>query len=245
MRLVQVAGGLRGLVDRRAEQCREPPVGPACQVGRDDVRVQLRVERAGHPVPVRSGDQTLAREADVPLRTAAHEHGGALDPSDRCIHSRLVGGHHLAGDLFPSDREQYAHALRRRKRQIERSDLRVLPVTEPSGQVARVGAGDQRVELLRADPPLQTERSRAGAEPFSRRFAPPRVVVVAAVRDLLLVVALLPDDELPDREHQTALRIAGGPLRSPNLTEAGKAVPSGDGSSEADIAGHDDRSTGR
>ena len=53
--------------------------------------------------------------------------------------------------------------------------------------------------------PGQAELVGAGAGPLAGRLAATRVVVVPALGDLLLVVALLAQRELPNRQHERKL----------------------------------------
>jgi hypothetical protein len=109
----------------------------------------------------------------------------------------------LARHALTGDREQHAHALRRRERQIERRDLRLLPIAKTTRWPPRIVTGHQRVELIRTHPTLKPERPRPGSRPLARCLAAARVVIVAALGNLLLVIALLTNDQLSDRQHLT------------------------------------------
>ena len=65
-----------------------------------------------------------------------------------------------------------------------------------------IKAGEERAELRRRDAGRQAEPGRAGAQPLPRGLAATGVVVVGALGDLLLVVAVLAERDLADREHR-------------------------------------------
>ena len=75
---------------------------------------------------------------------------------------------------------------------------------QPRRGVAWVVARDQRTELPGADPASEAEGLRAGAHPFAGGLATAGVVVVLALSYLLLVVAVLTQRDLPNREHPEA-----------------------------------------
>jgi hypothetical protein len=180
-------------------QRREAPVGTLGQVRRDDVRVQLGVERPAHAVAVGRRDQPTGALDVLPRLPAPHTHRRVLQVPKRRLHRLFVARHELARDLGRGDREQDAHRLRRAERQIERRHLRILLTAAQTGRwVARVVARDQGVELLRAHPAAEPEDLRARARPLPRRLTATRVVVILAARDLALVVLVLPLGDLAD-----------------------------------------------
>jgi hypothetical protein len=100
MRLVEIPRRLRRPVELRAVQRREPAIRTTREVRRDDVRVQLRVKRTAHPVPVRRRDQPVpalhvlagvCREAE---RSGAERRGGLCRG---VLEARLGGAGTLAG----------------------------------------------------------------------------------------------------------------------------------------------------
>src|SRR5438552_17798470 len=84
MGLVEVARGFGGAIERRPVEGREAALGPACKVGRDYVRMQLRIERAAHAVAVGRGDQAVAPLDALAAGTPADLHGGVLEVLKRC-----------------------------------------------------------------------------------------------------------------------------------------------------------------
>ena len=80
----------------------------------------------------------------------------------------------------------------------------------PSGSpVERVAAGQHRGQLVGLDLAVEAEVRGGAADPVALGLALAGVVVLGAFGDLLGVVALLADAELPDREHQRE-RPSGG-----------------------------------
>ncbi|HWX46271.1 MAG TPA: hypothetical protein VNY52_13250 [Solirubrobacteraceae bacterium] len=166
------------------------------------MRVQLRVERAAHPVPVGRRDQALPGLdvfAGVP---ATDHHRRVFQMSDRRPDRLFMAAHELARDVLRGDGEQDAERLRRGEREVVRGDLRVVRGGAQSCRgVAWVVAGDQRTELPGAYPTDEAEGVCAGADPFAGGLSAAGVVVVLALGDLLLVVAVLTQCDLADREH--------------------------------------------
>jgi hypothetical protein len=91
VRLVEVAGGLGGAVQRRAVQRGEAAVGSTGHVGGDDVVVQLGIERAAHAVAVGRRDQPLPRLHELATVAAAHLHRAILEVAERRAQRLLVG----------------------------------------------------------------------------------------------------------------------------------------------------------
>ena len=201
MRLVQVPGGLRGPIQRRTVQRREPAVRSSRQVRGDHMSVQLRVKRPRHPMQIRSRDQPLSRINKAALCPAADLHGGVLDPPDRGPHGSLMRPHELARDGLVGDREQDTDTLRSGERKVERGYLWRPPIAQASRRIRWISTPDQRVEQLRRHPSFEPQRPRPGARPPAGRLAAAGVVIVSTLRDLPLVIPLLTDDQLPDRKH--------------------------------------------
>jgi len=125
MRLVEVARGSRGSIDRRVMQRREPAIRAAREVRRDDVRVQLWIQGATHPVPVSRGDQSTRMLEPRAALPAAHEHRLVLHEPERSADGFLVALDERPRNPRGGNGEQNADRLRRRERQVERRDLRL------------------------------------------------------------------------------------------------------------------------
>ena len=114
----------------------------------------------------------------------------------------------MSEDQLPSepvgpDRGEHAHRLRRREGQVERSDLGVaLARAQADTRIARVKPCDQRAELLGGDAAAEPEGIGPAPDPLPRRLPPAGVVVVPSLGNLLLVVAVLAQRDLADREHR-------------------------------------------
>ena len=191
---------------------RVPSVLTPRQIRRDDMRMELRIQGPAHPVPVRRRDQTTGVLKPRAALPTPHENRLLLEKPERRPHRLLVAVDQGRRDLRGCDREQHAHRLRRRERQVERRDVGLaVDRPQPLSLGPRIAALEQRIELARLDAALEAELTGASASPFARRLAAPRVVVVAALRDLLLVIALLTQGELADREHRGP-SVAASPL---------------------------------
>ncbi len=206
MRLVEIARGPGGPVQRRVMQRRVAAVLAARQVRRDDMRVQLRIERTTHPMAVGRRDQTAGVLEAHAARSAAHEHRRLLEVAERGTNRLLMGFHERRGHLGRRDREQHADRLRRRERQVKRGDRRLAVAgSKPHSRRPRIASLEQRVELRCAHLTGEAELFSAAAGPLAGRLAATRVVVVPALGDLLLVVALLAQYELSNRQHESKL----------------------------------------
>ena len=186
------------------------------------MRVQLRVKRTAHPVPVGRGDQTPSPLDPLPAFAAAHHHGLLLQIPQGRPDRLLVAGDELARDLLRRDGEQHADRLRRRERQVERRDLGVLLPRPASARSASRGSrpaisAPNCSALTRPESP-----SASAPEPTHSpgRLAPARVVVIATTGDLLLVVAVLAERDLADREHPAAKIAKTPPLGGTVCCEA-------------------------
>ncbi len=229
MRLVEGAGGLRGVVEERRVKRGEAAIRPAREIRRDDVGVELGVERPAHPVAVSGRDQPLRSLGALASGPAAHPDRRVLEIGEAGRDGLFVAGDELARGFLRSDREEHADRLRRREGEVEGGDLRVLRGgAKARPWPARIEPGDQRAELLAGHP--AGEPAGAGARPDAGCLAATRVVVVAPACDLLLVVAVLAERDLADREHpntklaKTALcsaTVCGWVERSEALTREG------------------------
>jgi hypothetical protein len=201
--LIQRPRRLRGRVEQRAVQRREATVRSARQVAGDDMGVQLRIKRPAHAMPVGGRDQPAGTLDTLATFAAADHHRRVLEIGQRGSDGLFVASHESARGLRRGDREQDAHGLRRREGQVERRDLRVMRRgAQPCAGVPRIEPGDQRVELLRLHAAGEPERQRTGADPLPRSLAATGVVVIATAGNLLLVVAVLAQRDLVDREHK-------------------------------------------
>ena len=186
-------------------QRREPAVRAAREVRRDDVGVQLRIQRPAHPMHIGHRDQPLPRLDRRAVMAATHEHRALIQIRERGGHRVVVRAHQHARQLVRAGGGEDADRLRRRKRQIKRRDLRITSrPPQPHRRIARIHARDQRVELPILHPAREAERLRAGALPLARNLPAARVVVVGALCDLLLVIAVLAHRDLADRHHNHA-----------------------------------------
>ena len=121
VRLIQRARRLGVLKDRIAMQRRPPPVRATGQVGRHHVRMQLRLTGPAHPMPVRRRHEPVRRQLDPAGTAATHPARLPLQVPERRAHRLLVRLHQRPRGLSVADREQHAHALRRREGQIQRA----------------------------------------------------------------------------------------------------------------------------
>ena len=133
--LVEVARGLRRPIERRAMQRREAAVRAAREVRCDDVGVQLRIERAAHPMQIGRRDQPLAR-FDGRAGVAAADHHQI---TERTPNRLLMRFDQRRGHLGRTDCEQHADRLRRRERQVKGRHLRVtVRPAQSDRRVARI-----------------------------------------------------------------------------------------------------------
>jgi hypothetical protein len=187
------------------------------KVARDDVRVQLGVLCAGHAVAVGGRDEPDALLDDRAVAAPAGPHGLVFQVAERGVDRGVVRGDQAAGGLEVGEREEHRHRLRGGEREVVGGDRGVaLTADDPRLAfllqqaavqccVAWVEASDHRVEPRGLDPAGKPELPGGTADPKARRFAASGVVIVAALRDGLLVVGGLAGDELPDRKHTSRL----------------------------------------
>ena len=202
MRLVEEAGRLGVLVDRRGIKRRPPPISAARHVRGHDVGVQLRVLGATHPMAIRRRHEPRPRLVADTAAAAAHPTRLALQIAQRRVDRRLVRLHQRPGQRRLADREQHAHRLRRRERQIKRRHLRAP--TDALQALTRpwVATVHERHEAVVVNPAAEPEGLGPATGPAARRLAATGVVVIAALRDLALVIARLLDRQLADRQHR-------------------------------------------
>jgi len=187
-------------------QRRPAAVPTAGEVRRHDVRVELRLSGPTHPVAVGGGREPARPELDPAAAAAAHATRLALEVAERRAHGLLVRPDQCPGGVAVADREQHTDALGRRERQVQCAHP--IPSRPRSQCLAalRVAAGDQRRKRVGFDLALEAESCRAGSRPSARRLPAAGVVVVAALRHLLFVVALLPRHQLADRQRRRLAR---------------------------------------
>jgi hypothetical protein len=134
--------------------------------------------------------------------TAAHPTRLALQVAQRGVDRLLVRVDQRPGQRRLPDGEQHAHRLRRREREVEGGDLGAPTDALQPLAGARVAAIHQGHEPVVIDPAAELQALSSGSGPAARRLAAPGVVVIAALRDLALVVARLLDRQLADRQHR-------------------------------------------
>ena len=120
-------------------QRREPAIRTARQIRRDDVGVQLRVQRAAHPVQVGRRDQPLPRLDRRAVVAATHEHRALVQVGERGGHRVVVRVDQHARQIVRAGGGEDADRLRRRERQIKRRDLRITHrPPQPHRRIARI-----------------------------------------------------------------------------------------------------------
>ncbi len=153
-------------------------------------------------MPVGRRNQTLPGLHMLAGVPATDHHRHVLQIPERRPDRLFVAAHELTRDLLRRDGEQDAQGLRGTEREVVRGDLRVVRGgAQPCRGVAWIVARDQRTELPRARPTLKTKGLRASADPFAGGLPAAGVVVILALGHLLLVVAVLTQRDLADREH--------------------------------------------
>jgi hypothetical protein len=232
--LVDVAGGLRVVVDRRGVEPGPAAVRPSGRVGDEDVGVELRVAGAGGAVQVGGGEEAVAPDefaaavaAPGPAGLALHvvERGGdrcPMDPGD------------LGAGALAAERPGERHRLRCREGEVEAGDGAATGDVAQAERITarRVAAGQHRRKPLGVDLAAQAQVDSGGAEPVALGLTAAGVVVLGAFGDPLGVVALLAGAELPDGEHH---RGCPGSGRDPSracatpLTAGGRAICTGSG----------------
>jgi hypothetical protein len=189
-------------VDRRAIKRRPPTVLAPRHVRGHHVGMQLRVLRAAHPMAISGRHEPLPRLAPHTTTATTHPTRLALHVPHSGINGRLVRLNQRPRQHPITDREQHAHRLRRRERQIKRRHPR--PPANPPQRLARtrIPALHQRDEALPIDHPDEPQDLPAPTRPTPRRLTAARVVVIATLRHLALVVTRLLDRQLADRQHR-------------------------------------------
>ena len=119
VRLIEKAGRLGVLVDRRAIERGPTAVVASRHVRGDHVRVQLGVLRAAHAVAIGGRHEPLPRLAPHTAAAAAHSTRLALQVAQGGTHRRLVRVDQRAGHDPIADHKQDTDRLGRRERQIK------------------------------------------------------------------------------------------------------------------------------
>ena len=122
VRLVDVAGGLRVVVDRRVVEPGPAAVRPAGRVGDEDVGVELRVAGAGGAVEVGGGDEAVAVDELAPAVAAPGPAGLALHVVECGGDRGAVGGGDLRPGALAAERPGQRDRLRRREGEVEAGD---------------------------------------------------------------------------------------------------------------------------
>jgi hypothetical protein len=220
--LVEEPGRLRVLVYRRGIKRRPAPVGSARQVRRDHMGVQLWILGAAHPMAIGRRHEPLPHLTPHPAAAATHPTRLTLQIAHGSIHRRLMRLDQRAGQRRLPDREQHAHRLRRRERQVKRRHLRAPTDALEALARSRVTTVHQRHEAVVVNPAAEPDGLRPATGPATRRLAAAGVVVIAALRDLALVIARLLDRQLADRQHRrvpssgSAAQRDGSPIGVPS-----------------------------
>ena len=176
----------------------------ASHVGDDDVRVQVRILRPARAVLVRRGDEARTSLPNGPASSAAHDARLILQVRQRRLPRRLVRLDHSQSRALVPKGVQQTDALWRSEDEIEpghgtkltfdhpnvpgrgvhlvHPDRPALSVLAEPLAVRRIVPSDQQAELAIANDAGQLQARRAAARPYSRRLAPPGVVVVEARR---------------------------------------------------------------
>ena len=132
-RLVQVAGGLGVRVQLPAVEGGPTAVGPAGQVGDEDVGVQVRVAGSAGAMSKRRCDETAAVGEAIPTGAEPDPAGVALHVLERLADCGVVCSAHCTGVVVVAEREQDRHRLRRVEGEIKGGDpvprLRDEPLT--------------------------------------------------------------------------------------------------------------------
>lgn len=208
--LIEVAGGLGVLVDRRVVEPGPLAVRPLGRVGYQDVGVQLGVAVSRGAVLEGGGEVAVALDE---LRTACAAPGPArlLLEIAKC---RLDGG--AMGLLYLDARNGSAQApeegdrLRGREGQVEAGDRPAAADRSQPERLAarRVVTGEHPGQLIRLDLPGEVELDGGIAHPLPADLALAGVVVLRAFGDLLQVVHLLAGSELSDGQQAISVRSA-------------------------------------
>jgi hypothetical protein len=202
MGLVQEAGGLGVLVDRRGIKRRPPPISAAGHVRRHHVGMQLGVLGAAHAMPVRRRHEPLRYLLPDTAVAASDATRLALQIPQRRVYGRLVRVDQRPSQPRLADREQHADRLGCREREVESRDLGAPTDGLDALTRSRVAAVHERHEPVVVNPAADPDAVGSAAGPAARRLTAAGVVVIAPLRDLTLVIARLLDRQLADRQHR-------------------------------------------
>ena len=209
--LIDVAGGLGVVEDRRVVEAGPAPVGALGRVGDQDMGVELGIAGAGGAVLEGGGEEAVAVDEFLAAGAAAGPAGLALQVVEGGCCGVAVGLVDLDRRLVAAECPEQGDGLRGGEGEVEAGD-RSLP---PDGAhperlaVGGVAAGQHRGELVCLDPARQAQLLGRVAYPVALRLALAGVVVLGAFGDLVEVVALLAGAELSDRQHRPTCRRSG------------------------------------
>ena len=103
------------------------------------MRVQLRVKRPAHPVPVRRRDQPLPRLHPLACVATPNLDRRLLSDAQGGPQRLLVRDDQLPRHTVTRHRGEHAHRLRRAERQIKRGNLRVtVRRPQPAVRLTRI-----------------------------------------------------------------------------------------------------------
>jgi hypothetical protein len=198
-RLVDEAGGAGVAVEVAPIESGPAPVGALGQIGEQDVGVQRRVAGPAGAMTEGGTDEALGVTDGGSAMTTAHVTGVTFEVLQGGVDGPVVAADdHLGRGLVPESPHQ-RHRLGCRQREFEPGP------GGPGGAqrlvAARATAGEHRSQLVALHRAAEPEAGGAGPDPAARRLAHGEVVVLGPVEDLLQVVRLLAEAQLPDAQH--------------------------------------------
>ena len=174
------------------------------QVGDDNVGVKLWVTRPAGAVPEGGAEEPVGLDQLVSAGPPSGEAGLGGEVIEDGTNRPVMGNGDRLTDLVRSECPEQRDSLRGGECQVV-AGTSILG--EPGPQVVPGGglAGKQISELIRADLTVEPESFRVDSNPPSRCFAPPEVVVVDVVGNLVEVILRAPRGaEPPYRQHLDA-----------------------------------------
>jgi hypothetical protein len=143
-------------------------------------------------VPKEAGDESITRDAVEAGPPAADPARLSLEMRERGAHRSVVAFADRTRDVVVPDGIEHRHGLRRRERQVE-TRHRIRP-----GRIAqlripgRCAPLEQRSKVVPVDLAIQAEQPCTEADPLAVGLAGADVVVLAALRHAVDVVATRP-----------------------------------------------------
>ncbi len=212
---IDVAAGLRVVVQRGGVDRPPDAIGGAHRVRHKDMGVQQRVTVPRRAVPEPRSDEPVRLHPVDPVASRPGPCRNALQVGDRFRHSGFVCGDHLAGDLRFTQTPQDRHRLRRPERQVPPRHLPV-PRTVKRRTAGGVHAREHRPKVSRPHETFEAEQVRR-RQPIPGRFALLGVVVLDARDDLVEVVGLGAGRESVEVQHETPppplVRVNASPMQ--------------------------------